>query len=125
MDQYILKTAAAVVATAYNNPTANGMIIYSGATLGRPHMNNNFKRIDSNGICAQQVIQNSFLFLLCMHGCMDVCERDRFFCCLESLTVGCFPLLYDLQLPITIFHLILTAMLSISFIHPDNNVLLW
>jgi hypothetical protein len=44
-------------AAAYNNPTAtaNGMIIYSGATLGRPHMNNNFKRIDSNGICAQQV----------------------------------------------------------------------
>jgi hypothetical protein len=37
------------------NPAANGMIIYSGATLGRPHMNNNFKRIDSNGICAQQV----------------------------------------------------------------------
>jgi hypothetical protein len=46
------QTAAA--APAYN-PTANGMIIYSGATLGRPHMNNNFKRIDSNGICAQQV----------------------------------------------------------------------
>jgi hypothetical protein len=45
-------------AAAYN-PTANGMIIYSGATLGRPHMNNNFKRIDSNGICAQQV---SFVF---------------------------------------------------------------
>jgi hypothetical protein len=39
-------------AAAYN-PTANGMIIYSGATMGR--MNNNFKRIDSNGICAQQV----------------------------------------------------------------------
>jgi hypothetical protein len=46
------QTAAA--AAAYN-PSANGMIIYSGATLGRPHMNNNFKRIDSNGICAQQV----------------------------------------------------------------------
>lgn len=42
-------------AAAAYNPNANGMIIYSGATLGRPHMNNNFKRIDSNGICAQQV----------------------------------------------------------------------
>lgn len=39
---------------AYSH-SANGMIIYSGATLGRPQMNNNFKRIDSNGICAQQV----------------------------------------------------------------------
>jgi hypothetical protein len=47
------QTAAA--AAAYNPSAANGMIIYSGATLGRPHMNNNFKRIDSNGICAQQV----------------------------------------------------------------------
>lgn len=45
---------AAGAAPAYN-PTANGLIIYSGATLARPHMNNNFKRIDSNGICAQQV----------------------------------------------------------------------
>lgn len=51
------QTAAA--APAYN-PTANGMIIYSGATLGRPHMNNNFKRIDSNGICAQQVKLKTF-----------------------------------------------------------------
>lgn len=47
---------AATAAIAYNSPnTANGMIIYSGATLARSHMNNNFKRIDSNGICAQQV----------------------------------------------------------------------
>jgi len=47
--------AVAVAGTVAYNPTANGMIIYSGATLGRPQMNNNFKRIDSNGICAQQV----------------------------------------------------------------------
>ncbi|CRL07921.1 CLUMA_CG020866, isoform A, partial [Clunio marinus] len=45
--------AAAAAASVYNS-TANNMIIYSDATLGRPHMNNNFKRIDSNGICAQQ-----------------------------------------------------------------------
>jgi hypothetical protein len=37
---------AAAGAPAYS-PAANGMIIYSGATLGRPHMNNNFKRIDA------------------------------------------------------------------------------
>jgi hypothetical protein len=42
-------------AAAYNN--ANGMIIYSGATLARPHMNNNFKRIDSNGIFHNSTIQ--------------------------------------------------------------------
>lgn len=53
-------------AAAYN-PTANGMIIYSGATLGRPHMNNNFKRIDSNGICAQQVN-----FPLCLKSISDI-----------------------------------------------------
>lgn len=51
---YRIPTLQPQTAAAYN-PTANGMIIYSGATLGRPHMNNNFKRIDSNGICAQQV----------------------------------------------------------------------
>ena len=51
---YRIPTMQPQTAAAYN-PTANGMIIYSGATLGRPHMNNNFKRIDSNGICAQQV----------------------------------------------------------------------
>lgn len=44
-------------AAAYNSPTANGMIIYSGATLARPHMNNNFKRIDSNGIFHNSTIQ--------------------------------------------------------------------
>lgn len=49
-----LQQPQTAAAPAYN-PSANGMIIYSGATLGRPHMNNNFKRIDSNGICAQQV----------------------------------------------------------------------
>ncbi|KAL7017506.1 hypothetical protein ACKWTF_010402 [Chironomus riparius] len=48
------QTAASAIAAYNNSNTANGMIIYSGATLGRPHMNNNFKRIDSNGICAQQ-----------------------------------------------------------------------
>jgi hypothetical protein len=48
---YRIPTLQPQTAAAYN-PTANGMIIYSGATLGRPHMNNNFKRIDSNGICA-------------------------------------------------------------------------
>lgn len=44
-------------AAAYNSPTANGMIIYSGATLARPHMNNNFKRIDSNGIFHNATLQ--------------------------------------------------------------------
>lgn len=43
-------------AAAYSS-TANGMIIYSGATLARPHMNNNFKRIDSNGIFHNGSIQ--------------------------------------------------------------------
>jgi hypothetical protein len=46
------QTAAGSYAT---NPNTNGMIIYSGATLSRSHMNNNFKRIDSNGINTQQV----------------------------------------------------------------------
>lgn len=44
-------------AAAYNTANANGMIIYSGATLARPHMNNNFKRIDSNGIFHNSTIQ--------------------------------------------------------------------
>lgn len=52
---------------AYNSPTANGMIIYSGATLARSHMNNNFKRIDSNGIfhnsSIQQVSIRNFVFV--------------------------------------------------------------
>ncbi|CAO1439809.1 unnamed protein product [Diamesa tonsa] len=44
--------------SSYHNSTSGngGLIIYSGATLGRPpKMNNNFKRFDSNGICAQQI----------------------------------------------------------------------